>query len=341
MDSKVAQIGKTHLGQAIVGGCPPNKVSQTTGGGKMNDIDVSVILVNYNTREMTIDAIESVLEKTKDLNFEIFVVDNCSSDGSAVAFKEKFGDRINVIESETNCGFGAGNNLAIRRARGRYVFLLNTDTLLINNAIKVLFDFMEANPAAGVSGGNLFKRDGVTPNLSSCIAFPRPFSFWYLVKKLLRRWARKNKLFNNLGFNATGVPAEVGFITGADMLIRKKVLDEVGLFDEDFFMYYEETELTKRIRSKLWKVFSVPDAKIIHFDGSQTNANSQRGKIIYTSEFLFMHKVYGEKAARRHFRHLKIINRIKRLLRPRTKSRYLVGSDLRACFESYLKIISS
>ena len=122
-------------------------------------MDVSVIMVNYNTLELTKNTINSVMEKTKDLNYEIILIDNASTDGSVEFFEKEYKDKIIFIKNNENLGFGKANNKGIEIAKGKYVFLLNSDTLLINNAIKILFDFMEKNKNCGVCGGNLFDID--------------------------------------------------------------------------------------------------------------------------------------------------------------------------------------
>ena len=119
-------------------------------------MDVSIIIVNYNTLELTKNTIDSVNEKTKDLNYEIILVDNASTDGSVEFFEKEYKNKIIFIKNDENLGFGRANNRGIKIAKGKYVFLLNSDTLLINNAIKILFDFMEKNNNCGVCGGNLY-----------------------------------------------------------------------------------------------------------------------------------------------------------------------------------------
>ena len=119
-------------------------------------VDVSVIVVNYNTLELTKNTINSVIEKTRDLNYEIILVDNASTDGSVEFFEREYTDKVIFIKNSENLGFGRANNKGIEISKGKYVFLLNSDTLLINNAIKILFDFMEKNKDCGICGGNLY-----------------------------------------------------------------------------------------------------------------------------------------------------------------------------------------
>ena len=131
-------------------------------------MQVSVIIVNYNTKELTKQAIRSVFDKTEGVEYEIIVVDNDSKDGSVEELKKTFQDKITVIESKENLGFGRANNLGIKQSKGKYVFLLNSDTELINNAIKIFYDYMEQNMQVGVCGGNLYNKNN-EPATSYCM----------------------------------------------------------------------------------------------------------------------------------------------------------------------------
>ncbi len=251
--------------------------------------DVSIILVNYNTCEMTVDCIESILEKTKDIDFDIWVVDNASSDSSVETIKQKF-PFVNLIESESNLGFGAGNNLALKKCDAKYVFCLNTDTILMNNAIKTLYDFMENDAGIGVCGGNLYEADGVTHNES--------FGNLETLKELVLLTFKLDRLFNCRlekidRTNKDNETKEVGYICGADMMIRKEALDKAGLFDEDFFFYYEESELQARIKDCGYKIFINPDARIIHLSNASSCKNkSYRKMLAFKSQYTYYKKRY-------------------------------------------------
>lgn len=239
-------------------------------------MDVSILIVNYHSAAMVADCIRSVRDKTEGLTYEIIVVDNASGDGSVEALRRDFGDSITLIPSETNLGFGKANNVAAKQAVGKYLFLLNPDTLLINNAIKMLYDYLEANPSVGVVGGNLYAPD-MTPAPSFCLFFDelkrerKAASWWAILSgkvrdKLIRR-PRPLKEFNH-----TDKPLPVAYIFGADMLLPRKVFEEVGGFDPAFFMYGEEEELTRRITLRGYGVICLPDARIIHLEGATLNA---------------------------------------------------------------------
>lgn len=252
-------------------------------------MDVSVILVNYKTKDLTINAIKSVFEKTQGIDFEIFVVDNNSQDGSIEAIEKEF-PNINIIKSPVNAGFGAANNIAIKQAKGKYILCLNTDTLLINNAIKIMYDFMEKveNQKVAVCGSVLFNKDltlgicgGNFPNITEI--------FWkFGLRNILKKQYLKYKL--TLTANEIDKQSNIDYVTGADILFRKSVLDEVGLFDEKFFMYFEETDLCKRIRDKGYDIKLVKDAKIIHLEGQSNKNTLQKKEISKRSEFYYFRK---------------------------------------------------
>lgn len=256
-------------------------------------MDVSVIIVNYKTICLTIQCIQSILAHTADVRYEIIIIDNNSGDDIKKAVAEHFSDAACEIVCRSlkeNVGFGRGNNEGFKIARGRNLFCLNPDTILKNNAIKILCDYIDTHPEAGVCGGNLYDT-GMNPNHS----FKRylPGLEWELH---LLTFQKFEKLFyhGNLEFNTTGQPLEVGYITGADMMIRRSDIEKVGGFSPKFFMYFEETDLCCRIRKSGLKVFSVPAARIVHLEGAsfgqqQTNINkgaierSEAGRLIYYS----------------------------------------------------------
>ncbi len=249
------------------------------------EIAVSIIIVNYNTAELLNDCIDSVQSKTVNVDYEIIVVDNNSEKGSLDHLIEKY-PTVNFIFSEENLGFGRANNLGATKARGKYLFLLNPDTLLVNNAIAILSDFMEVNPESGVCGGNLYKADN------------GPAISYHTMNFYTREW---RILFNKkwpLGFNETDKPMNVNVIMGADLFIRKELFDRLKGFDPDFFLYFEEVYLCDQIRCLGYQVTSVPQAKIIHYEGAAAeNKNEELNKWSYQehwySKFVYFSKTEG------------------------------------------------
>lgn len=230
-------------------------------------MDVSVIMVNYNTYEMTMNAINSILEKTTDISYEIIIVDNGSTDSSKEIFEND--SRISYIYSEKNLGFGRANNLGLKIAKGRNILFLNTDTLLQNNAVKILSDYIDSDDKIGVCGGNLYSKEG-KPAVSFERFFPGPLkTLNYLTKGFLYKL-----IFRNISFNHSSLPIEVAYVCGADMMVKRCVLDECGSFSPQYFMYYEETDLCRRIKKSGKRICVVPDAKIVHLEGGTVNKNN-------------------------------------------------------------------
>ena len=270
-------------------------------------MDVSVIYVNYKTSRLCADSIQSVLEKTDGLRYEIIVADNNSEDGSAEFLSQTFGDTVKIISLAENIGFGRANNVAIETAAGEFVFLLNTDTLLVNNAIKILYDFIKTDDTIGVVGGNLYDKE-MRPNHS----FHRKvglteYNLFHLYWKMFRRKLCKKRE----DFNYSQKSKAVDMITGADMLVRKSVLDKTGGFDPDFFMYSEDAELSYRIRKVGYKIISVPQAKIIHYGGMSFDGgafNERRYAKSFEGSLLYYQKTrsarYAEKFAKKYKRAL-------------------------------------
>jgi GT2 family glycosyltransferase len=234
-------------------------------------MNVSIIIVSYNTKALLKQCLLSVFEKTRDIAFEVIVVDNSSHDGSPQMVREEF-PNVMLVESE-NKGFGHANNVGAKYAKGKYLFLLNPDTIVLNNAVKILFDFIDNHPKVGICGGNLFGADDKKPATSYHMFLPSillelDIFFARILKKLLYG--------KNASFNHTPRPKKVGYIIGADLMIRTDLFLCLNGFDTDFFVYYEETELTFRVKKAGHEVFSVPQAEIIHLEGQTFSGNLEK-----------------------------------------------------------------
>ena len=255
-------------------------------------MDVSIIFVNYKTKDLTINAINSVINKTQGIEYEIIVVDNNSQDGSIENIEKEF-PNINIIKNSVNAGFGGANNLGIEQAQGKYVLCLNTDTLLVNNAIKIMFDYMEKeeNQNVGVCGGYLFDGNDKPAVCGGNLPTPTEI-FWKLGLRYIFVNLYKQKYSSALNSEEIKGVKKVGYITGADIFFRKSVLDEVGLFDKDFFMYYEESELCKRIIETGYSIQFVDDAKIQHLENRSVESELKHLKMLKTSEFIYFKKHY-------------------------------------------------
>ncbi len=232
-------------------------------------MDVSIIIVNYNTWELTLSCIDSVFWHTRNLNFEVIVVDNASTDGSKNYFEKD--PRIIYIYNEENLGFGKANNVGLDKARGKYLFLLNSDTLLQENSILVLYQFMEKHASRysiGACGCQLINQEkkvihsyGFFPSIKDIL-----FDTMNILKSIFRlsKQTREKYQFNSDGFQL------VDYITGADLFIRKDVIDNEleYLFDPKFFMYYEETDLQLRMSELGFRRGIIDNTQIIHMEGS-------------------------------------------------------------------------
>lgn len=248
-------------------------------------MDVSIIIVNYNTENFVINAIKSIYDKVNDIEYEIIIVDNQSPNGTE-KLNTVIGGHTRLITLKENIGFGGANNEGIKESMGRNIFLLNPDTRLINNAVKILSDYIDSHTNVGVCGGNLYDENN-EPIHSYMPMLP---GIRWEINQLLSWKLWKNRFYDrNFMFNYGKTPISVGYITGADMMIRREVIDKVGDFDKDFFMYYEETELTWRIKKAGYKVMNIPQAQIIHLEGkSQTSIN--REKAIFKSRNIYYQK---------------------------------------------------
>lgn len=223
----------------------------------MKSPDVSIVIVNYNTKVLLCDCLDSIFSLTKRIEFEVIVVDNASSDGSETYVRERF-PSILWVNSGSNLGFGRANNLGAERAIGKYIFFLNSDTILLNDAVSLFFDYMETNRDKGnigVVGAYLLDKN---ENLNFSYGdFPTPKSeFLYLWRRLCRK-----------SVEVSDADKSVDCISGADLFMPRELFLQVGGFDSQIFMYYEETDLQYRL-SKIGinrKVILGP--RIIHLEG--------------------------------------------------------------------------
>jgi GT2 family glycosyltransferase len=246
-------------------------------------MDVSIIYVNYNTTNLIINSINSVIELTKDISYEIIIVDNDSTLDEKNRLKHYCNDKnISIIESATNLGFGKANNLGAQSACGEYLFFLNPDTYLINNAIKELFLFAKESNIS-TCGGNLYSA-----------ALQPIHSYWTLMPSvkaelsaLLSDIPLKVLHKNSHEHNLTNQPKEVAFITGADLMILRSLFNQLDGFDKDFFMYFEETELQYRIKQLGHKIYNLPTARIVHLESQTLKSREAKLKLFFTSRKIF------------------------------------------------------
>lgn len=241
---------------------------------------LSVVIVNYNVKHFIEQCLFSVLKASESFECEVFVVDNNSVDGSVTLIKEKF-PQVNLIVNKTNTGFSVANNQALRMAKGEYVLLLNPDTVVQEDTFTRILSFMDEHPEAGGLGvkmldgqGNFApesKRGLPTPE----VAFYKMFGFSRFFPKS-RRFGRYH-----LSYLPEDQVCEIDVMSGAFMLIRKSVLDKIGLLDETFFMYGEDIDLSYRITQAGYKNYYFPQTQIIHYKGESTKRSSLNYVVIF------------------------------------------------------------
>lgn len=235
-------------------------------------MNVSIIIVNYNTTNLVLNCITSIIQHTKGLLYEIIIVDNNSNDDFEKTFNEHFISEANmhIIKLPKNIGFGRANNVGFKIAKGKYLLCLNPDTLLINNAIKLMAIFLDNNPNIGICGGNLYDGD-MRPTHSFKRFYP---SILWEIDTLCFHKLEKILFRNNAIFNQSKTPIEVAYITGADLMIRKDLFNKIGGYNSNFFMFFEETDLCLKVKREGYKIMNIPEAKIQHLEGqSYSNEN--------------------------------------------------------------------
>lgn len=247
-------------------------------------MDVSIVIVNWNTKELLLNCLRSIDDTTLNLNIEVIVVDNGSLDGSSKAVKENF-PQIKLIENTDNKGFAKANNQAIAIASGRYILLLNSDAILTDGSLNGLVTFMDKTPAAAVAACQYLNPDGSKQN--SFDNFPT-LATELLNKSLLRTlfpgtYPSKKKVYHE--------PMEVESVIGACMIVRADALKQVGLLDEDYFFFLEETDWCFRMHQAGWKIYHLPHINVYHLQGQSKEKNPSKAWIeYYRSSYIFFKK---------------------------------------------------
>ena len=257
--------------------------------------ELSVIIVSWNTRDLLRDCLNSVYDETKATSFEILVVDNASSDGSAEMVKREF-PQARLIENQENLGFARANNQAIRRSSSRFIVLLNSDTVVLSGALDKMVAFMKVHRAVDASGPMLLNTDGSLQQ--SILGSLGKFTFVrfltiggdFLVAflpKLLLRKMRKKETYGPQ-------PRQVGGVSGACMMIAREVVDKVGLLDEQYFFFMEEVDWFFRLQQLGGVVYFIPEAQIIHHYAQSINQTDNRSKYLQENRYRFINKYHGK-----------------------------------------------
>jgi GT2 family glycosyltransferase len=249
--------------------------------------DLSIIIVNWNTRDYLLRCLRSVFRMRERESREVIVVDNSSRDGSVEEVKRLF-PGIDLIVNEQNFGFAKATNQGIKHSSGTFVLLLNPDTEVPDGSIERLVAFMRNYPDAGIAGAQLLNEDGSRQN--SIANFPS-LATEILNKSLLRRLFPQRYPGKEREYSG---PIEVDSVIGACMLVRRQAMEKVGILDEDYFLFLEETDWCYRMKNAGWKVYHVPQAEIVHFQGRGAESRKKEAKVeYYTSRYQFFKKNRG------------------------------------------------
>ena len=265
---------------------------------------IGIIIVSYNTCGLLGDCLRSLFRwiEPADPKIRVAVVDNGSTDGSVEMVRGEFPEVV-CVEAGENLGFGRANNLGVKQleeayGRAEFLFFLNPDTVLLNDAVGILADFLERNPPAAAAGGNLYGADGSSPAQSFSPVHGLRWELIALMPNRIKRLVWPPRTWFNYGSE----PRQVGYLSGADMLVRRDALGTATAFDPDFFMYYEDMELCVRLRRAGGGVWSVPAARIIHLAGQSSRVSRTKFERLQEAKYLYYTKVHGLCYARTAYR---------------------------------------
>lgn len=260
--------------------------------------DLAIVVVSYNVRDLLDRCLRSIYDGDG-VSLDVFVVDNCSTDGSADLVRSRY-PQATVIASAVNGGYAYANNLALRQLPGRYgtwpryVLLLNPDTELPPAALRQMVAFMDSHPDAGVGGPKLTRANGEL-DLACRRSFPTPEVSLYRMTGLSRLLPRSRRFGRyNLTYLDPDLVAEVDSVVGAFMMVRGSVLDDVGLLDESFFMYGEDLDWAYRIKARGWKVLYNGQVTVLHHKGASSSQRSHESiREFYRAMLIFFDKHYA------------------------------------------------
>jgi len=254
----------------------------------MTSIDLSIIIVNWNTKELVKQCIRSIIKHTHTIEYEIIVVDNHSDDGSGLEILNNF-PTITLIENNENLGFAKANNIGIRNAHGRYLLLLNSDTYIDHNVFVDMVRYMDAHTDYGILSPII-----MTPDMVPYSMRIRPLTPLLSLLKILNLYFF---IYKEYVPRDRSTPIEVQVVGGSCMCIRREVIDTVGYLEEKFFLYNEEDDFCRRALTKGWKIVFNPQNYIIHLHGMSTGKKDIYEKVQiegYKSDLVFFRKYYSK-----------------------------------------------
>lgn len=256
---------------------------------------ISVILVSYNTAAMSVEALNALFASEGDFQLEVFLVDNASKDDSVNVIKQAF-PQVTLIENKVNVGFGRANNQVLDLIIGEYVLLLNTDAFVQPATIATTLKYIESQPQCGVLGVRLVGRDG--EQQPSCRYFPTPFNL-FAQRLGLDRWLPHLQMVDDAHWNPA-ISASCDWVPGCYYLVRRQVIDQVGLFDPRYFLYSEEVDHCFAVKQAGWQVQYYADVSVVHIggesaksDGKISSSGKQLSVLQTESELLYFRKNHG------------------------------------------------
>jgi N-acetylglucosaminyl-diphospho-decaprenol L-rhamnosyltransferase len=266
---------------------------------------ISIIIVNYNTADLLATCLNSV-EPWSDLGLEVIVVDNASQDDSAAMVIQDF-PWVSLIANESNAGFARANNQALKLSRREYVYFLNPDTVVQPGVFDAMIGFMESHTDVGLAGTRILNPNG---SVQSSVE---------------RRYPGERRAQTDL----RGLPGDIAWVLGASMIARRAIVEDLGGFDEDFFLYGEEQDLCLRIRKAGWKIGFIPDAVVVHWGGQSERSTSTEDlwRKKFTAESLFYRKHYSKRSILRIHR-ANVVQALWRIVSLRLTLPFCVNRDV-------------
>lgn len=255
-------------------------------------LELSIIIVNWNTRELVKNCLESIFNTTRDFPVRAIVVDNASIDGSPQMIRSRF-PMVHLVENQENAGFARASNQGIKLAETKYILLLNPDTVVLPGALNSLVDFMDTHPQAGAAGSMVLNPDGSLQ--TSCYVSPtlhREFIRLFHLEGIFPKSTYRMDSWDK------DLPRAVDIIQGDCLLLRKTALDQVGTLDESFFIYSEDVDICRRLQQASWEIYWVPQAQLIHHGGQSTRQVAAEMFLkLHQGKTMYFRKHHGKQAA--------------------------------------------
>jgi GT2 family glycosyltransferase len=248
--------------------------------------ELSIIIVSFNDKSHLEECLSSIEENVQNINFEILIVDNNSSDGSQEFIKQNYPE-IKLISNQENVGFAVALNRGIRHSEGEFFLFLNTDTIIYAEALSLLLEELKSSPGIGAVGPALLRGENAYQ-----VSFGRRVSF---ISEIFQRFFLNP--FYKLWLKSVQKRKEVGWLSAACFMTRREVVEEVGLFDEKFFLYFEDIDLCYRIRSKGWSLIFFPQARVFHKGGTTTRQDKVQSRFEYRKSQLYFYQKHNSKVS--------------------------------------------